>query len=132
MLALTGITACGKQSGATAGRNQSSASAAAPPSATANSSIGLPAPTLPGSLSPPDRTDEENAQQAWLRAMWEYDRFLVSDGPTALERADQLCLDLRKETSEARAERDAAKLFEVDSVKAKKIVTITKSTRCPI
>jgi hypothetical protein len=90
----------------------------------------LPAPALQAVTTAPSRSEAHAARVAWYLAIREYDVSLIKDGPTELGYADQLCLDLRGDDSRAMAERDAAKLFNVEADKAKQIVEITKSKLC--
>jgi hypothetical protein len=87
------------------------------------------APPNPGPSASVD-AGTMDATAAYLTALGQVDKKLVTDTRTALDNGMETCVDIDERRPDAEQEKNVASRFAVTAAQAKKILTIAKDNLC--
>jgi hypothetical protein len=107
--------------------------AAAPASAPASADSGpasAPVAVPAESVDPGSDPGTLDATSAYLTALGKLDENLVGDTRAALDRGQEVCVDIEERRTDAEQEKNVATRFAVDAAQAMKILALTKSNLC--
>jgi hypothetical protein len=120
MAALAALAGCGSADKPTA------TPAPAPASASASAPVAAPAESVDPATDP----GTLDATSAYLTALGKLDKTLVGDTRAALDRGQEVCVDIEERRTDAEQEHNVATRFAVDAAQAKKILALTKANLC--
>jgi hypothetical protein len=124
------VIVAGAALAALAGCGHSGKPAAAPASAPASARASVPAPAPADSVDPGTDPGTLDATSAYLTALGELDQKLVGDTRAALDRGQEVCVDIEERRTDAEQEKNVAARFAVDAAQAKKILALTRQNLC--
>ena len=128
MAALAALAGCGSadKPAAAPASAPGSAPASAPGSAPASAPVAAPAE----SVDPASDPGTLDATSAYLTALGKLDKKLVGNTRAALDRGQEVCVDIEERRTDAEQEKNVATRFAVDATQAKQILALTKANLC--
>jgi hypothetical protein len=121
-VALAALAGCGSADKPTA------APASVPGSEPASAPVASPAESE--SVDPGTDPGTLDATSAYLTALGKVDKKLVADTRTALDRGQEVCVDIEERRTDAEQEKNVATRFAVDAAQARTILALTKANLC--
>jgi hypothetical protein len=125
LAALAGCGSAGKPTAAPA-----SAPGSGPASAPGSGPASAPAAAPAESVDPATDPGTLDATSAYLTALGQVDKKLVGDTRAALNRGQEVCVDIEERRTDAEQEKNVATRFAVDAAQARKILALTKANLC--
>jgi hypothetical protein len=123
-VALAALAGCGGAD------KPAAAPASAPGSEPASAPVASPAESESESVDPGTDPGTLDATSAYLTALGKVDKKLVADTRTALDRGQEVCVDIEERRTDAEQEKNVATRFAVDAAQARTILALTKANLC--